>query len=234
MTTPLGSAVAPDVKMIWMTSSRETSTLGIGPSRCQSRSAKRHCAAPPKSVISANGWHVVADQHDPRVDEAAHAADEFRRRAVVDRDDDDAGDQAAPVAGDPFGTVLAPEDDLVALAQAGGGELRREPARRAADVLVRVAPAPIPVVVDEELAADRDEVAEEVDQRIARHAGLLRVFGEWGIPPTRISRRGARPTTMRLPHAYLPHGRHRVRRIGGARKRSCAAGTKCPPCVATP
>ncbi len=46
--------------------------------------------------------------------------DEVGRRPVVDRDDDDAGEQAAPVAGDPLRTVLAPEHDLVAL-----GERRR-------------------------------------------------------------------------------------------------------------
>ena len=106
-----------------------------------------------------------------------HPGDEFRRRAVVDRDDDDAGDETAPVAREPFGAVLAPEDDLVALAEPGGVEFRRESSRGAPNVLVRVAPVPIPVVVHEKLPANRDEVAEEVDQGVARHVGLLRVFG---------------------------------------------------------
>ena len=77
--------------------------------------------------------------------------------------------QAAPVAGDPLGPVLAPEHDFVALAQAGGGQPRREPARGAADLLVGVHPPPVAVVVDEEIAADGDEVAKEVDQRVAAH-----------------------------------------------------------------
>jgi hypothetical protein len=45
MTTPFGSAVAPDVKMIWMMSSRVTAASGIGPSARQSRSDMRHTAA---------------------------------------------------------------------------------------------------------------------------------------------------------------------------------------------
>ena len=58
---------------------------------------------------------------------------------------------------------------LSPLLQPRGGEPCREAARRAAHVRVGVASPPITVVVDEELAADRDEVAEEVDQRVALH-----------------------------------------------------------------
>ena len=46
---------------------------------------------------------------------------------------------------------------------------RREAARGAADLLVGVHPAPVAVVVDEEIAADGDEVAKEVDQRVPLH-----------------------------------------------------------------
>ena len=77
--------------------------------------------------------------------------------------------QAAPVAGDPLGPVLAPEHDFVALAQPGCGEPRREPAGGAADLVVGVYAPPVAVVEDEEIAADGDEVAEEVDQRVASH-----------------------------------------------------------------
>ncbi len=53
--------------------------------------------------------------HDPR-----DAGEKVGRRAVVDRHDDDAVQQAAPERDDPLGAVLGEEDDLVAFAQAGG------------------------------------------------------------------------------------------------------------------
>ena len=70
--------------------------------------------------------NVVADEDEARVDEGAHPQHELGRRSVVDGDDDDAGEEAAPVADHPLRAVLAPEHDLVALGEAGRGELCRE------------------------------------------------------------------------------------------------------------
>ena len=58
--------------------------------------------------------------------------EEVRRRAVVDRDDDDADEQAAPEGDDPLGPVLAEDDDLVTLDDAcrrPAGPRRRGAAR---------------------------------------------------------------------------------------------------------
>jgi hypothetical protein len=46
-----------------------------------------------------------------------------------------------------------------------GGEC----ARGATHVLIAVRAAPEPVVVDEEIAAARGEIVEEIDERVARH-----------------------------------------------------------------
>ena len=126
MTTPLGSAVAPDVKMISATSSRDTefgtpvSGVPSGPVelvQLPDRDARR--------IAGRDRRHVLADQQELRRDDAADAREKVRRRAVVDRHDDDAAEQTAPEGDDPLRTVLAPEDDLVAfpepqLVQAGG------------------------------------------------------------------------------------------------------------------
>jgi hypothetical protein len=87
----------------------------------------------------------------------------------VDRDDDHAAQQAAPEGDDPFRSVLAPEHDLVALADAERMQARGEAARGADDVGVRVAAAAEAVVVDEELAAREREISEKVNQRVADH-----------------------------------------------------------------
>src|SRR5205085_9572828 len=71
------------------------------------------------------------------------------------------------------GAVLAPDDDLVVLRQSRVIEPRREAACRATDLLVGMTGAPIPIVVDEKLAANGDEVAEEVDERVAAHHGIM-------------------------------------------------------------
>ena len=59
MITPLGSAVAPDVKMISAVSSRVTVARGARPVACQSNSESGHTGVGP-------AWpsvHLVAGQH---------------------------------------------------------------------------------------------------------------------------------------------------------------------------
>src|SRR5690606_11038511 len=54
-------------------------------------------------------------------------------------------------------------------------------------------PAPIPVVVNEKVAADGDEVAEEVDERVPTHLWII-------IEPRRRARRApTRASTMTTP-----------------------------------
>ena len=105
MTTPLGSAVAPDVNTICAMSSRSIGTSGTGPSADQSRLGQLPCR---RRVRGCAGVDVVAGEHEPGLDDVADAVGEFRGRAVVDRHGDRAEQLDAPVTCDPFGAVLAP------------------------------------------------------------------------------------------------------------------------------
>jgi hypothetical protein len=63
--------------------------------------------------------HILADEHESGCHAGGDTRQELGRGAVIDRHDDDAAEQAAPERDDPFRAVLAPEHDLVALADAG-------------------------------------------------------------------------------------------------------------------
>ena len=81
MTTPLGSAVAPDVKMISATSSRAIVASGATsgtPSPLQSSSCSFQTGASIARVAVANRRDVLADQHQLRRDDAADAREESR------------------------------------------------------------------------------------------------------------------------------------------------------------
>ena len=166
ITTPLGSAVAPEVKMICVTSSREIvhrrhRTVGVPVELAE---APRW--TPAAGSIARRVGDVVTDEHQARLDDACHLAHEVGGRSVVDRDDDDAGDQAAPVAGDPFGPVLAPEDHLVALARCPAAfSLAANPRAARPTSCIGMHPALVAVVVDEEIAADgRSRSRKKVDR----------------------------------------------------------------------
>ena len=90
--------------------------------------------------------------------------------AIVDRDDDDAAEQAAPECGDPLGAVLAEEHDLVAFAKSRLVETRGKASGGTAYIRIAEGAAPESVVIHEKLAASLDEFLEDVDERIARHA----------------------------------------------------------------
>ena len=76
--------------------------------------------------------HLVAGEEHAALHDAAHAPEEVDRRAVVDRHRHDALQQAAPQRRDPFRPVLGPEQDRVALGEAGArGAGRRRRGRRA-------------------------------------------------------------------------------------------------------
>jgi len=102
MRTPLGSAVAPEVKMISATSSRVIFCSDVSGGRV---------AVGPLELVQLPEWrierrrerrHVLADQDDFRADDARDAREKIWRRAVIDRDDDDAAQQAAPEGDDPL------------------------------------------------------------------------------------------------------------------------------------
>src|SRR4029077_16647657 len=108
-----------------------------------------------------------------RVDDAGDARQEIRRRSIIDRNDDDSGEQAAPERDHPLGTVFAEEDDFVATDEALRRQSCGEATRRAADFFVGVRTASKAVVVYQKLAPRAGEVLEEIDQRVATHVGIM-------------------------------------------------------------
>ena len=112
---------------------------------------------------------ILADQDQPRRNDAADASEEIGRRAIIDRHDDHAGQQTAPERHDPLGPVLAPDDGVVALAQSHLVHARGECPRGATHLCVRVSARAEPIVVNKKFAARLREVPEKVNQRIAGH-----------------------------------------------------------------
>ena len=134
MTTPLGSAVAPDVKMISAVSSRVTDARSTAPVASPIQLVQApHLGA---RAIERGRLDLLANQHQPRFDDRGDTPQKVGRRTVVDGNDDDALEQAGPERGNPFRAVFGPEDDGVALPEAGRrgavrpGRGRRAPRRR--------------------------------------------------------------------------------------------------------
>jgi hypothetical protein len=115
----------------------------------------------------------VAHEHGPRSDDARDPAEEVDRRAVVDRDHDDAAEQASPQRHEPLGTVLAPDDDMLALPDAGGVQPRRERPGARGRFPIAVRPAAVSIVVGQELAIAGGQVVEEVDEGTPCHSAEL-------------------------------------------------------------
>ena len=131
MRTPLGSAVAPDVKMI----SALVSAVAVGAAelpatrrvRCGAfargpsirrlreglgRSSDRfHTFRSEPSAARIDG---VADEHGASVDDRGNTQQEVGGRAEIDRDQHDAFEQASPQRNDPLGAVLTPDRDRLA------------------------------------------------------------------------------------------------------------------------
>ena len=115
-TTPLGSAVAPDVKMISAVVSgpdwRGARDRDAGPGRRSQASIEQPVQTPDGSVGSErSGVHDVTGQDGLRIDDRRDLAEKVRRCPVVDRHDNHALDQRAPHCGDPLRPVLAPDRD---------------------------------------------------------------------------------------------------------------------------
>ena len=124
-TTPFGSAVAPDVKII---SARRrpvrarSPAIGATGAAAGRGSTIFHTGASDGAEVG----HDVADEDRAGVDDGGDAQQEVCRGAVVDRDEDHAAQQASPQRDDPFRTVFAPDDDVLA----AGDAARRAGARR--------------------------------------------------------------------------------------------------------
>ncbi len=148
-TTPFGSEVAPDVKMISATSS--------GVALRASAFWRPLTAAPPASFILQTGMSVetlsdrFADDDGTGLDDRGHAKEEIRRGAVVDGYEDDAFEQTSPQRPDPLGTVFAPEDDMLALGDVGRAQPAGERVSGGENLAVRVRPAAVAIVVCQEL-----------------------------------------------------------------------------------
>ena len=123
MTTPRGSAVVPEVKTICTMSSR---VRGGGVTGCVGVSRESFA-----QLFQIQGWNardfVVRAAHAQfRVDLFGDAAREVRCGDFVDGNDNRTAQQASEEGGDPLGAVLAPDEYLVALADAARVEFTRE------------------------------------------------------------------------------------------------------------
>ena len=166
-TTPFGSAVAPDVKMISTTSSRVTAT-GVkagGSSARKSMSDSFHVALLSAALPSALSQisHVIAEQQQFGFDDACDMREKVLRRAIVDRHGNRSVQQASPQRDDPLGPVLAPEDNFVAFAEARALQARGKSARGIRGFRVRIRTRAISVVVHEKRAPRGRDIVEEIE-----------------------------------------------------------------------
>ena len=183
MTTPFGSAVAPEVKMISTTVSRvgvngasDAVVAAPEPGRAEAGAAAVRPGEPPHGhgVRDRPGrqFDLVADEHDPGLDDARDLAQEVGRGPVVDRHDDGAAQHRPPEGDNPLRAVLAPDHDLVVVAD----PVRRQCSgkRLSGGRHLGIGPGSDtkPVVVDEKRASCAAEVGEEVEKGLARHRTL--------------------------------------------------------------
>src|SRR6185312_5721805 len=77
----------------------------------------------PDGAGKSAGWgQPFADEERAGANDLRNALDDGCGGAEVNGDGDDAFEQAAPEGDDPFGTVLAPEENAFAARDAGGAE----------------------------------------------------------------------------------------------------------------
>ena len=120
---------------------------------------------PAGSVQSACGRRdITANQHQPRVNHPLRVAHHLGGGAVVDRHDDASVEQAAPECGDPLRTRLGPDDNFIAFADGLAPQPLSEGAAGACDLVVAIAPTPVPVVVNDILRVNVSEFVKQVEQ----------------------------------------------------------------------
>ena len=184
MTTPFGSAVAPDVKMISTTVSRvgvngasDAVVAAPEPGRAAARRGDALDARQPPhghGVRDRPGRQVdlVADEHDPGLDDARDLAQEVGRGPVVDRHDDGAAQHRPPEGDNPLRAVLAPDHDLVVVADAVCRQCSGKRLSGGRHLGIGPGSDTKPVVVNEKRASCAAEVGEEVEKGLARHRTL--------------------------------------------------------------
>ena len=187
MTTPLGSAVAPEVKMISAVSSavRLPGQVGIAtfPGRCRAPNVEIQVVLQTTGDLSSRqrpdrargigqrcGIDDVAGEDRAGADDLGDAGQKGCRRAVVDGDENDAFEEASPERDDPLGPVLAPDRDRVSLADARVAQASGKRAGGGCRIGIGQRPRAIAIVIDEEVAVEEREIVEEVDERAPRHA----------------------------------------------------------------
>ena len=159
--TPLGSAVAPEVKMISMRS--WGSGFRISAFACQRFGGSavalpkaERVRAPTLQMLDRRGrserllTDLVADQDQFRVNDASDLRHELCRRAKIDGHQDRACEECAPHRDDPLGPVLAPDDHLVVCADTARGQSRAERPCGGAHFAVRHLADAVPIVVHDE------------------------------------------------------------------------------------
>ena len=171
MTTPFGSAVAPEVKMISAVSSGGDLRCD-GVTRRPSLDRRSQVSEAPDRPrrLDRRAIDDVADEQRARVDDVGDAREERGRGAVVDRERGSCAfsrqPQNAMIHSGRFSAQIA----TVCPRPMPSLSSRAANARAAArDLVVAVRPRPIAVVVDQEFAGDRRDVLEEIDQRAPRH-----------------------------------------------------------------
>src|SRR5207244_604618 len=86
---------------------------------------------------------------------------------------------AAPERHHPFRAVLAPDDHLLAFGDPVVFETYGKANGGAAHLVVRVGPASISRVVNQELSGRCDRVVEEIEQRFAPQCSLVTSWRAW-------------------------------------------------------
>src|SRR5262245_36412320 len=108
-------------------------------------------------------WHILAHQDQFCRHDVGDTRPEFRRRAVIYRNDDYSGQDASPERDDPFRAILRPEHHFVAFDDTDFMEAVGEDPRRATDLVICVTSAPKAIVINEKVAAGAGQILEEVD-----------------------------------------------------------------------
>ena len=152
----------------WLAPSRRGASSFVAGQQLRSQVGQRPHRA--LRICQRRGVDDVAGQDGAGADDLGDPEEKRRRGAIVDRDEDDALEEAPPERDDPLGPVLAPDRDRLSLDDAGGAQTRGKRARRVAASRIGQRPRAIAVVVDEKFAVEGCEIVEEVDERAPRHA----------------------------------------------------------------
>src|SRR5713226_9325309 len=91
---------------------------------------------------------------------------EIGRRAIVDWNNNDSFEQAAPQRCHPLRPVFAPEQDLIALCDACAAQPSGKDSSRAGDIGIAVAPATVAIVIDQKFLRMAGQLCEEIEESL--------------------------------------------------------------------